>query len=152
MPEPQSDYSYRTDPAVPAFADERPVLVFDGLCVLCSQGAQWVLRRDRAGRFRFTTAQSPLGQALFIHYGMDPNAYESVLLIEAGRLYVRSDVAVRVGKTLGGVWSTAVLLKASPLAWRDGAYDWLARRRFDLFGRRPVCFRPEPGWAERFLE
>jgi len=26
-------YSYRVDPVVPAFADDRPVIVFDGVCV-----------------------------------------------------------------------------------------------------------------------
>lgn len=144
-------YSYRKDAAVPAFADDKPLLVFDGLCVLCSNGAQLVLRLDRRGRFRFASAQSELGRALYRHFGLDESGDETVLLIEAGRLYTRSEVAIRVGRGLGGIWRAAVLLRIFPLGWRDAAYDWLARRRFRLFGRREVCFRPEPGWRERFL-
>jgi predicted DCC family thiol-disulfide oxidoreductase YuxK len=144
-------YGYRQDEAVPSFPDDKPLLVFDGLCVLCSNGAQLVLRLDRGARYRFAPAQSALGRALYRHYGMDESGDETVLLIENGRLFTKSEVAIRVGQGLGGLWSAAVLLRLLPLSWRDAAYDGLARRRFSLFGRREVCFRPEPGWRERFL-
>ncbi|WP_294767065.1 hypothetical protein [uncultured Rhodoferax sp.] len=29
-------YSYRSDARVPPFADDKPIIVFDGHCVLCS--------------------------------------------------------------------------------------------------------------------
>jgi hypothetical protein len=28
-------HSYRRDPAVPAFPDDRPIIIFDGYCALC---------------------------------------------------------------------------------------------------------------------
>ena len=61
-------FSYRDDPAVPAFPDDRPLIVFDGVCVLCSASARFVLRHDEAGRFRLTAAQSSVGQALYRHH------------------------------------------------------------------------------------
>jgi predicted DCC family thiol-disulfide oxidoreductase YuxK len=64
-------YSYRTDPAVPAFPDDKVLVVFDGVCVLCSGLAKFILKRDRASAFRLTTAQSRLGEALYRHYGLD---------------------------------------------------------------------------------
>ncbi len=57
----RAPYDYRSDPAVPRFADDRPIIIFDGKCVLCSWFARFVLRTDRAGRFRLAAAQSPLG-------------------------------------------------------------------------------------------
>ena len=33
-------YSYRHDPAVPKFSDDRPIIIFDGYCALCSGWAQ----------------------------------------------------------------------------------------------------------------
>jgi hypothetical protein len=41
----RAPYEYRADPAVPGFADERFVIVFDGKCVLCSSFAQFILRK-----------------------------------------------------------------------------------------------------------
>ena len=59
-----SAYSYRADPAVPDFPDDRPIIVFDGYCALCSGWARFVLRHDRRERYRLLAAQSPLGRAL----------------------------------------------------------------------------------------
>ena len=63
-------YGYRDDPQVPRFDDSRPLFVFDGVCVLCSGGASWIMRRDRGARIAFTPAQGALGQALYRHYGL----------------------------------------------------------------------------------
>ena len=90
----RAPYSYRADPSVPAFPDDKPIIVFDGHCALCSAWAQFVLRHDRARRYRLLPAQTPLGTALYAHYGLshrkavgpDPFDYETNLLIEDGRV------------------------------------------------------------------
>ena len=64
-------YSYRTDPFVPAFADDRPVVISDGECVLCSRSARFILKTDRHRRLRLLAAQSPLGAALYRHFRLD---------------------------------------------------------------------------------
>ena len=46
-------YSYRNDPSVPAFDDSRPLVIFDGECVLCSNGIQWMFARDPKGVTKF---------------------------------------------------------------------------------------------------
>ena len=63
-----ADYSYRDDPSVPAFADDRPLILFDGECVFCSGWVQFLLKRDKEKRYRFIVAQTPLGEALYRHY------------------------------------------------------------------------------------
>jgi predicted DCC family thiol-disulfide oxidoreductase YuxK len=40
-------YSYRQDPEVPPFADDQPILVFDGEYVSCSQTVKFVFAHDR---------------------------------------------------------------------------------------------------------
>ena len=97
-------YSYRNDPRVPAFADDKALLVFDGVCVLCSGFARFILARDRSFAFRLTTAQSPLGQALYRHYGLDTEMFETNLVLAGGHAYGKLDTVVIAGKHLGGVW------------------------------------------------
>jgi predicted DCC family thiol-disulfide oxidoreductase YuxK len=65
-------FSYRDDPAVPDFPDDRPIIIFDGHCGLCSNWAQFVMRHDPKKRFKLLAAQSPLGQILYEHYELDP--------------------------------------------------------------------------------
>ena len=51
MPSPRDAYSYRTDHCDPGFADDKPVIIFDGHCVLCSRWAMFVVRHDPAARY-----------------------------------------------------------------------------------------------------
>ncbi|MGB7178078.1 MAG: DCC1-like thiol-disulfide oxidoreductase family protein, partial [Xanthobacteraceae bacterium] len=100
----RAPFEYRTDPAVPRFSDDRPIIVFDGKCVFCSGFAQFVLRADRQARFRLLAAQSALGDALYRHFGLDPVNYETYILLEHGVAYFRSEAALRILEGLGGPW------------------------------------------------
>ena len=103
MPEvSRQPFSYRDDPAVPAFDDSKMLFVFDGICVLCSGGASWIMRHDQKGRVNFTPAQEALGQALYTHYGIEMD--ESYLLIANGRAYTASRGYLELCRILGGWW------------------------------------------------
>ena len=144
-------YSYRQDPAVPRFPDDRPIIIFDGHCALCSGWARFVLRHDRPGLYRLLPAQTPLGRALYRHYGLDPEDYETNILIAEGTAWFKSEGSIRMAEGLGFPWSLARLLRILPLRLRDALYQSLARNRLRLFGRRDICYRAEPGQEHRFL-
>ena len=144
-------YSYRTDPAVPAFPDDKALIVFDGVCVLCSGLARFVLKRDRDFVFRLTTAQSPVGQALFRHYGLDTETLATNLVLIDGTAYGKLDTVAVVGKRLGGGWRLLAMLRLIPHPVGDRLYDSIARNRYHLFGRYSHCPVPEPQWRERFI-
>ncbi|MCW0000350.1 thiol-disulfide oxidoreductase DCC family protein [Pararhizobium sp. YC-54] len=144
-------YSYRGDPAVPAFADDHPVIVFDGECIFCSGWVNFVLRHDRQGRYRFMTAQSPLGAALYQHYGLDSRNYETNILIEDGVAYLKSEGSLRMAAGLGFPWILASVLRVIPRALRDPLYELVARNRYRIAGRHKTCFVPTPEHRARFL-
>jgi predicted DCC family thiol-disulfide oxidoreductase YuxK len=144
-------YSYRHDGTVPAFPDDRPIIVFDGMCVLCSGWVRFVLRHDRKGLYRFIPAQSALGRALYVHYGLDPEDYETNILIQDGRAWFKAGGTIRMLQNLGLPWSLAGALRIVPAAWLDPLYERLARNRFRLGGRLEACYRPDPRHEGRFL-
>ena len=144
-------YSYRDDPSVPAFPDDRSVILFDGHCVMCSRFARFVLRHDRAARFRLLPAQTPLGRALYAHYGLDPVVYETNILVEGGVAWFKAESSIRIMAGLGFPWSLARLARVLPARLRDALYEFVARNRLRWFGRSDVCMLPAPGYAERFL-
>lgn len=147
----QPVFSYRADPSVPAFADGQPIIVFDGACALCSGLVQFVLRHDKAGRYRFLPAQSALGHALYVHYGLDPEAYESNILLQDGVAWFKSEGCIRIAEGLGAPWSLAAALRLLPVPMRDWLYERIARNRFRLFARRDTCFVPGAEFSGRFL-
>lgn len=132
-------------------AQSSPILLFDGVCHLCAGSVQWVLKRDRAGLFRFASLQSEVGQQFLRRLGV-PEKMDSVVLVVGARAYMRSDAALEVVRRLGFPWSLLAIFKVVPRPLRDVVYDWIARHRYRWFGRSETCWMPRAEWRERFLE
>jgi predicted DCC family thiol-disulfide oxidoreductase YuxK len=143
--------SYRDDPAVPAFPDDRPIIIFDGHCVFCSFWARLVLRFDRRGVFRLLPAQTALGTALYVHYGLDPHNYETNILIENGGARFKADGSIRMAQLLGWPWNLALAFRVLPRFLANGLYDLVAKNRYRLFGRSEVCYIPDRDHSDRVL-
>ena len=144
-------FSYRDDPNVPAFPDDRPIVIYDGHCRLCSGFVRFVLRHDRQERFRFIAAQSALGTALYRHYDLDSVDYETNILLEQGRPWFKSESSIRIFEQLGFPWTFAALGRVLPLSWRDLLYEFIARNRLKWFGVRKACYLLDPGQEHRFI-
>ncbi len=146
-----SRYSYRNDPSVPTFEDDRPIIIFDGHCVLCSRFARFVLRHDHRAVFRLMAAQSPLGQALYRHYRLDPVNFETNVLLDQGRAWFKSAGTIRMFIKLGFPWSLAAAWRLVPRPLLDRLYEVVARNRLRWFGTSAVCFVADPAHRDRFL-
>ena len=137
---------------MPPFPDDKALLVFDGVCVLCSGFAKFILKRDTRMAFRFTTAQSPLGQALFRHYGLDTQAFETNLVLSDGRAYAKLDTVDRRGRAAG-----RRLARARPAAPAAAPARRLALRPHRAPTDMPCsaapssCMMPPPEWRDRFI-
>ena len=137
---------------MPPFPDDKALVVFDGVCVLCSGFAKFILERDKDFAFRLTTAQSPLGQALYRHYGFDVHAFSTNIVIADGRAFAKFDSVAAVCTRLGGPWRAFSLLHLLPRRLADWCYDRIATNRYALFGRSESCMIPPPNWRDRFIE
>lgn len=126
-----------------------PIILFDGACNLCEGSVRFVIAHDPAVRYRFASLQSITGTALRAQYGV---TIDSVTLIEDGRAYVESDAALRIAASLGGPWSWVTLGRVLPRFLRNAIYRFIARHRYQWFGRKEVCWLPTPDLAARFLE
>lgn len=116
----------------------RPVIFFDGECLLCHWFVRFVLRTDTAGRFDFAA----LGEGA-----------DSVVLSEAGRRYEAEEAVIRILPHLGQPWPwVAAVLKWLPRRLVAWGYRWIARHRYALFGRGEQCMLPRADWKGRFLE
>lgn len=135
----------------PAPRFDRPVIVFDALCVLCAANAQFVLKHDRRGHFLLASMQNEVGASIYRHYGVDPADPDSFVVLEAGRILRDSDAVLAVIGGLGWPWRIARIAKFIPKPWRDWAYLLVARNRYRIFGRREVCWIPTPEQANRVL-
>jgi predicted DCC family thiol-disulfide oxidoreductase YuxK len=148
----QIPYSYRDDPSIPAFDDSAPIIIFDGMCVLCSTGVQWMLARDPQGQSRVAAIQDPIPQALYRHYGLDAAAFDTFMVLADGIASTKWSGVLAAARTLPPPWRwLAHIGRAVPNVIGDPIYDWVQRNRFRWFGRRQTCLRPNAAVASRFL-
>jgi predicted DCC family thiol-disulfide oxidoreductase YuxK len=127
------------------------VVLFDGLCQLCSGSVRFLLRRDRQARLRFAALQSPAGQTLLEWCRRPPADFDTLVFIERGRAYFKSTAVLRLARYLAWPWPLCSLALVVPECLRNWCYDRLARNRYWLFGRRSTCLVPSPDILQRFL-
>jgi predicted DCC family thiol-disulfide oxidoreductase YuxK len=134
-------------------ADDRPVLLFDGMCHLCCWHMGFIVRHDPQRRVRFATMQSPAARALLAARGMAEPDFTTLLVLDREGVFVKSAAVLRLLREVRPPWpSLARLIAVVPPAWCDVVYDLVARHRYRLFGRRSSCLVPSADLAERFID
>ncbi|MBH8604995.1 thiol-disulfide oxidoreductase DCC family protein [Thermoactinomyces sp. CICC 10522] len=128
------------------------VIFFDGVCNFCNHWVQFLLKKDKAGVFRFASLQSKVACSVLPGYGIEPGALESIVLLENGRCYTESAAVLRICRRLKGGWRWFSLLGAIPRPFRDYLYRQVAKRRYRWFGRTESCMVPDKEMRDRFLE
>ena len=130
----------------------KKIILFDGVCNLCNNAIQFIIKRDRKDIFRYAALQSELGQQLTKERGIDTQLVDSMILIEPGVAYfVKSDAALEISKEFGGLWSILHLFSWLPSALRNPIYDFVARNRYRWFGKKDQCMIPTPELQAKFL-
>lgn len=135
----------------------RLIVLYDGLCGLCDAVVQFLLRHDTRDAFRFAPQQSDFARRVLARHGIDAATSETICVVRdcalpSEQVLTKSDATLHLAKALGGIWKTALLARILPKPLLDSAYDFIARNRFRLFGRRTQCKLPSPAQSHKFLE
>lgn len=141
----------QTDSLSPQMPLSDRVVLFDGVCNLCAAWSRFLIRFDRAQRFHLATVQSPEGEVLLRAHGLPTDDYETMVLVQGGRLFTKSDAFLEVMRQLPAPWPIATIGRVLPRSIRDWCYDRIARNRYRLFGKRQQCLVPSSDVAARFL-
>lgn len=131
-------------------ADDRDIILFDGVCNLCNGAVTFVIAHDPRDHFRFASLQSEVGVKLLGDLSGTPP--DSIVLLEKGKRYLRSDAALRIARNLSGGCSLLYPLIVLPRWIRDTIYDLVARNRYRWFGKREACMVPSPDLSGKFLD
>lgn len=131
---------------------EHPVILFDGVCNLCSSVVQFIIKKDSAHVFRFASLQSTIAKEMLKQHHLPENAMNTFVLIENGKAYTHSTGALRITKHLKGAWPLLYSLIVVPRVIRDAVYNFISRKRYNWFGKKQSCWIPRPEWRELFLE
>ena len=118
------------------------VILFDGTCAFCEGAVRFIARRDPAGYFRFGASQTAAAARLLAPFGLTRETARSIILIEDGRVFLRSTASLRIARQLGWPWRLAAVGLAVPAPLRDAAYRVVAAVRHRLAGTSNACEVP----------
>jgi predicted DCC family thiol-disulfide oxidoreductase YuxK len=119
------------------------IILFDGVCNYCSRWVDFIIRNDKKDYFRFATLQSEAAQRL-LNKEINSSRYysDSVIFIENGMLFFKSDAGLRILKKLGFPFSLAYSFIVIPKFIRTAVYNFIANNRYKWFGKKEICRIP----------
>lgn len=131
------------------------IVLFDGVCNLCSGVVRFLIARDPHARFRFAPLQSDAARRACAEVGATPPAAvepDTIIVIVNGRALERSDAALAIASRLPFPWPMFGVFRILPRALRDWLYRFVAKNRYRWFGKSETCMMPTPELRARFLE
>lgn len=127
---------------------QSPVILFDGVCNLCNNTIQFIIRHDKKHRFRFAALQSGYGQRLMAQFDIKG---DSVVLFQDGKIYQRSSAVLKIAPQISGAYWLLCAGYILPRFLRDAIYDFVARHRYKWFGKQDTCMMPTKELQALFL-
>lgn len=126
------------------------MILFDGVCKLCNAWVRFVVRFDKNKQFHFAQLQSGYVTSLGKAKAGIIQQYDSIILIEDDKIYVKSKAVLRILRQLP-YWNLLCFLILVPSPLSDFFYDIVARFRYRVFGKYTSCTLPDAETSKRFL-
>ena len=130
---------------------QKPTILFDGICNLCNNSVQFVIKHDKTSKFNFAALQSVAGQALLQKYNLPQQGFDSFVLVQNEKIFLKSTAALTVAKQLNGPVKLLYGFIIVPAFIRNTVYNFIAKNRYKWFGKKESCMIPTPALKARFL-
>jgi predicted DCC family thiol-disulfide oxidoreductase YuxK len=127
------------------------VVLFDGVCNLCSGAVQFFIKIDKNKTLKFSSLQGIFGQETLVKNNLNQEHFDSFIFLKNDKLYTKSDAALEIIKTIGGFWKALYVFKILPRPFRNWIYNRVAQNRYRWFGKKESCWLPTPELKSRFI-
>jgi predicted DCC family thiol-disulfide oxidoreductase YuxK len=118
-----------------------PVVLYDGECGLCNRSVKFLLKRDQH-QLWYAPLQGDTAAALRERHPEIPKTLESVVLVDDGRVHLRSKAFLYGAKYLTRPWRWAYYMRWLPAFVLDLFYRFIARIRYRVWGKFDTCQLP----------
>lgn len=128
------------------------MILFDGVCNLCNASVQYIIKHDKNDVFRFTALQSDVGQEVIKQFNIDTKKTDSILLYSKVKgISHKSTAALKIASQLGFPQNLMVVFLIVPTFIRNWVYDYIAKNRYQWYGKKEACMIPTPELKSKFL-
>tara|TARA_R110000751_G_scaffold293109_1_gene400580 strand:+ start:295 stop:693 length:399 start_codon:yes stop_codon:yes gene_type:complete len=131
---------------------ETKIILFDGVCNLCNGAINFIIKHDPSAQFKFASLQGETGQRLLKDHQINSAETDSIVLVDGDTVSVKSSAALRIAKYLNKGYPLLFGFMIVPKFIRNAIYDYIARNRYQWFGKKESCMIPTPELKYRFLD
>ncbi|WP_290861480.1 thiol-disulfide oxidoreductase DCC family protein [Flavobacterium sp.] len=129
----------------------KKIILFDGVCNLCDNSVQFIIKHDDKDVFRFASLQSEIGQQILKHIGVDPTKVDSIVLYVPGvAYYLKAEAAMQISSELNS-WHRFLSYLSFTGSIGNFVYDYIAKNRYKWYGKKEECLIPTAALKEKFL-
>lgn len=132
-------------------ARKQPIVLFDGECTLCSNSVQFLIRHNRSCNLNFTSLQSVTGSEIVMLAGKTFEQTDTLLLLQDNKLSGYSTAALKITAHLDFPWRLLGIFIIIPSIIRDTLYRFIAKNRYNWFGKKSICTTDEKEYHKRIL-
>lgn len=130
---------------------DKKIILFDGVCNLCDNSVQFIIKHDKKDIFRFVALQSDLGQEILNYIGVNTKSIDSILLYEPGiAYYYKAEAVFKITKELDS-WYKFIYYFSFLGKSANFLYDFVAKNRYKWYGKKESCMMPTPVIQSKFL-
>ncbi|KUF43375.1 DUF393 domain-containing protein [Myroides marinus] len=130
----------------------KKIVLFDGVCNLCDNAVNKIIKADNTDQFRFVSLDSDKGKEILNYIGIDRAKIDSIVLYEPGiAYYIKSKAAFQIASKLGGFYSLVNIFSVLPTGITDKMYDYIAKNRYKWYGKKESCMIPSEDIKQKFL-
>ena len=131
---------------------DKQLILFDGVCNLCNSSINYVIKHDKHDLFMFAPLQSEAGNKIIQKYNLDTSQTDSILLYsEEKGLKIKSSAALAIASKLGFPRNMLTVFYMVPPFIRNWVYDYVAKNRYQWYGKKEACMIPTPELQAKFL-
>lgn len=132
---------------------DKQLILFDGVCNLCNNSVQYVIKRDKNNVFLFAPLQSEIGESIIETFNIDTEKTDSIMLYnpKTNSIKFKSSAALAIAKHLGFPSNVLVVFYIVPPVIRNWVYNYVAKNRYKWYGKRDNCMIPTPELKSKFV-
>ena len=131
--------------------ENKKIIFYDGLCAMCNRFIRILITLDKKEKFLLAPLQGKNGKILQKKFSKELKGIDSVIFYNK-KVFTKSSAVINILSELGGIYKLAYIFNIIPSFISDSIYDYIARNRFQWFGKLDKCPMPEKKNISRFLD
>ena len=128
------------------------VVFFDGVCNLCSESVQFIIKNDRNNVFKFSSLQSEFAQKTLSNKNIkEISTSRTIILLSNNNTYAKSGAVLRIARLLRFPLNLLFIFIIVPPFIRNAVYDYISNNRYRWFGKKQECWIPNETLKSKFI-